>query len=113
VILGAAGVGLVVLRQAAARRRELALLVAVGLPRRQLWHYWMAEYLYLLLAGLVAGVLPALVAMQPALRSLGQELPVGVMAAVIAAMGATGALGITAAVLATTRLPLPAALRGE
>ncbi len=113
VILGAAGVGLVVLRQAAARRRELALLVAVGLPRRQLWHYWMAEYLYLLLAGLVAGVLPALVAMQPALRSLGQELPVGVMAAVIAAMGATGVLGITAAVLATTRLPLPAALRGE
>ena len=113
VILGAAGVGLVVLRQATVRRRELALLAAVGVPRRQVWRYWMAEYLYLLLAGLVAGVLPALVAMQPALRALGQELPVGLMAVVIAAMGATGVLGITAAVLATTRLPLTAALRGE
>jgi putative ABC transport system permease protein len=111
--LGAAGVGLVVLRQAATRRHELALFGALGLPVWQVWRYWMAEYLYLLVAGLTAGVLPALVAMQPALRTLGQELPLGVMAAVILSMGLTGLLGITIAVRATTRLPLPAALRGE
>jgi hypothetical protein len=112
-VLGAAGVGVVVLRQAATRRRELALFEALGLPVWQVWRYWMAEYLYLLVAGLTAGVLPALVAMQPALRTLGQALPVGVMAGVILAMGCTGLLGITLAVRATTRLPLPAALRGE
>ena len=113
VVLGAAGMGLVVLRNAAARRGELALLRAVGVPPRQVLLYLLVEYIYVLLAGLLAGVVPALVAVQPAMRSLGQGLPVGTMAAVIGAMGLSGLLGILAAVIVATRRPLLEALRGE
>ena len=113
VILGAAGVGLVVLRNAAARRGELAVLRALGVPPRQVLLYLLVEHVYVLLAGLVAGVVPALVAVQPAMRSLGQGMPVGAMVAIIAAMFAAGLLGIFAAVLAASRTQLIEALRGE
>jgi len=113
VILGAAGVGLVVLRNAAARRGELAVLRAVGVPSQQVLLYLVVEYVYVLLAGLTAGVVPALVAVQPAMRNLGQGIPVGTMAAIIAAMAISGLLGTLAAVLAATRMPLIEALRGE
>ena len=113
VVLGAAGVGLVVLRNAAARRGELAVLRAVGVPPRQVLAYLMVEYVYVLLAGLAAGVVPALVAVQPAMRSLGQGMPVGAMAAIIAAMMLAGLLGTCAAVQAAARMPLMEALRGE
>ena len=113
VVLGAAGVGLVVLRNAAARRGELALLRAVGVPPRKVLLYLMVEYVYVLLAGLTAGVVPALVAVQPAMRSLGQGMPIGAMAAMIAAMVLAGLLGTCAAVWAAARTPLIEALRGE
>ena len=113
VILGAAGVGLVVLRNAAARRGELAVLRAVGVPSHQVLLYLVVEYVYVLLAGLTAGVVPALVAVQPAMRNLGQGMPVGTMAAIIAAMAISGLLGTLAAVLAAARMPLIEALRGE
>jgi len=113
VVLGAAGVGLVVLRNAAARRRELAILRALGIPPRQTLQYLLAEYVYLLLGGLLAGVLPALVAVQPAMRNLRQEMPVGLMALLMGGMFASGLLGVLAAVLAASRMRLAEALRGE
>ncbi len=113
VVLGAAGVGLVVLRNAAVRRRELAILRALGIPPRQTLQYLLAEYIYLLLGGLVAGVVPALVAVQPAMRNLGHAMPIGLMVLLIGAMFTSGLLGVLAAVLAASRMRLAAALRGE
>lgn len=112
-VLGAAGTGLVVFRNAAARRRELAILRAVGLPPRQILGYLAAEHLYLVGGGLAAGIIPALVAVHPAIVRLGQELPVGLMATLIVAMIAAGLLGTLAAVSASSRLRLIEALRGE
>jgi hypothetical protein len=113
VVLGAAGVGLVVLRNAAVRRGELAVLRAVGVPSRTVLMYLVAEYVYVLVAGLVAGVVPALLAVQPAMRNLGQAMPVGVMALLIGAMFASGLVGMLAAVIAASRMRLLEALRGE
>jgi len=113
VVLGAAGVGLVVLRNAVARRGELAVLRAVGLPARTVLSYLLAEHVFILLSGLAAGAAPALVAVQPAMRGLGQEMPFGAMAALIAAMVTAGLLGTVAAVLAASRMRLMEALRGE
>jgi ABC-type antimicrobial peptide transport system permease subunit len=112
-VLGAVGTGLVVFRNAAARRRELAILRAVGLPPRQILGYLAAEHLYLVGGGLAAGIIPALVAVHPAIVRLGQELPVGLMATLIVAMIAAGLLGTLAAVSASSRLRLIEALRGE
>ena len=113
VVLGAAGVGLVVLRNAAARRSELAVLRAVGTPLRKVLLYLLMEHITVLLAGLLAGIVPALVAVQPAMRGLGQGMPVGAMTAIIAAMIVAGLLGTLAAVRIVARFPLVEALRGE
>ena len=113
VVLGAVGVGLVVLRNAAARRGELAVLRAVGVPSRKVLAYLAAEYVYVVLAGLVAGAVPALLAVRPAMNNLGQQMPVGAMAWLIAAMFASGLLGTFAAVIAASRMHLMEALRGE
>ena len=113
VILGAAGVGLVVLRNLAARRGELAVLRVLGVPSQRVMLYLLAEYAYLLLAGMLAGILPALVAVQPAMRSLGQAMPVVAMSVIIVAMAISGLLGVAAAVWAATRMPMLDALRGE
>jgi len=111
--LGAAGTGLVVWRNVLARRRELAVLRAVGIPSSRLLAYLLAEHLYLLLAGLGAGTLSALVSVQPAMRTLHAEMPVQAMAAMIAAMLIAGFIGILAAVRAASRTELLQALRGE
>lgn len=113
VALGAAGVGLVVLRNAAARRGELAVLRALGLSSRQVFAYLVSEHVYVLLAGLAAGVAPAVVAVQPAMRSLGPGMPVGAMALILATMFASGLLGTIGAVLTASRMRLVEAMRGE
>lgn len=113
VVLGAAGVGLVALRNAAARRGELAVLRALGVPPRQMVKYLAAEYAYVLLFGGMAGILPALLAVQPVMRTLGQEMPVGLMALLIAAIATSGAAGTFAAVIAAARMRIAGALRGE
>lgn len=113
VVLGAAGVGLVVLRNAGVRRGEMAVLRAIGVPPRLLFKYLLAEYGYLLLGGLAAGVVPALVAVQPVMRQLGQQMPVGTMALLIAAMVLSGVAGTCAAVLSASRMSIIEALHGE
>jgi len=113
VVLGAAGMGLIMMRNAAARRNELAILRAVGLSPRRILAYLAAEHVYVLCAGLVAGIVPALVAVQPAVRSLGHGMPIGAMTIIIVAIFVSGLLGTCAAVLAVSRMRLIEALRGE
>ncbi len=82
-LLGTAGLSLVILRGVEERRSEFALLAAVGVARRSVVRLLAAEYGLLVAAGLVSGILPALVAIQPAARSLGGALPWRTMAVAI------------------------------
>ncbi|MHB1310120.1 MAG: FtsX-like permease family protein, partial [Limisphaerales bacterium] len=74
-ILGSIGLGVVVLRNVLERRGELAVLLAVGLRREVLRRMVLIEHGALLAAGLVVGVLAALVAVAPALLAPGQSVP--------------------------------------
>jgi hypothetical protein len=114
VVLGAAGMALVLLRNVSERRGELALLRAIGVSRGGLRRYLLAEHLWLLLAGALAGVLPALLAIQPAMRNLAQPLPLGSLAAVIVGLLLSGvAWTLAAALWALRGERLWPALRGE
>ena len=84
------------LRNALERRRELALLRAVGYGRSALTRLVLAEHGLLLAAGLGIGVASALVAIAPAALERGAHLPVvslTVLAVAIAAVGLVGLAG--------------------
>src|SRR5262249_15943337 len=76
-LLGSAGLGIVVLRNVLERRGELGLLVAVGFRRRALHRLVLSEHGALLAFGLLIGILAAIIAVLPALLSPGKALPYG------------------------------------
>jgi putative ABC transport system permease protein len=73
-LLGSAGLGVVVLRNVLERRGELAAMMAVGFTRRRLHSLVLGEHVYLLVLGLAAGLLAATVAVLP--PALTQAVPV-------------------------------------
>ncbi|MEM6674094.1 MAG: ABC transporter permease, partial [Planctomycetota bacterium] len=68
-LLGSIGLGLVVLRNTQERRGELALMSAVGFSPAGVRRVVLAEYGWLLVAGLAVGVLASLLAVVPLLVS--------------------------------------------
>jgi ABC-type antimicrobial peptide transport system permease subunit len=104
-LLGSAGLGIVVLRNVLERRAELALLLAVGLRRGRVQRLVMAEHAALLALGLLVGIVAASVAVLPALLSPRGGLPLGSLALTL---GGVVLFGLLSTLLAT-RL----ALRGH
>src|SRR5579871_944840 len=112
-VLGTIGLGAIVLRNVLERRKELALLRAVGYRPRDLARIVLVENLLLLLLGLVTGTACAMLAVAPAIASRGGHLPI---ASLITLLGAVLTVGIGASILATSaalRSPLLPALRSE
>ena len=78
-LLGSAGLGVVVLRNVQERRGELGLLVALGFRRRALHWLVLSEHGALLAFGLIVGTGAAALAVTPALLSPGAALPFGTL----------------------------------
>jgi len=112
-LLGSAGVGIVLMRNVLERRGELALLRAVGLPRGALRRLVLVEHLALTLLGVGVGVVAGLVAVVPALRSPGAEVPYGLLAATLGAVALAGYVWTGLAAGVALRAPLLPALRSE
>ena len=112
-VLGTVGLAAILLRNVLERRRELALLRAVGYRPSHLATIVLAENLLLLLLGLATGTVCALLAIAPAISSRGGRLPVASLSLLLAAVLATGVGASLAATRAALRSPLLAALRSE
>ena len=112
-LLGSAGLGVVVLRNVLERRGELGLLVAVGFRKRLLQRLVMSEHGALLGAGLSIGIVAAAVAVLPAILSPGTQLPYGSLALTLAAVLLNGLLWTWLATGYALRGNLLAALRNE
>jgi putative ABC transport system permease protein len=112
-LLGSLGLGIVVLRNVMERRGELALLRAVGFRNRSLQWLVLSEHWLLLLLGLACGVVAGLVAVLPALRSPGADVPYGSLTLTLSAILLNGALWTWLAAKLALRGPLLAALRNE
>lgn len=99
-LLGTVGLAAVMFRNVLERRRELALLRAVGYDRSRISLMIVAEAMLLLVAGLAAGVLCAALAVAPAwLHQGGSRSPAGllVLLAIVVAAGLISALAATRA----------------
>jgi ABC-type antimicrobial peptide transport system permease subunit len=97
-LLGTIGLAAVMFRNVLERRRELALLRAVGYDRRRVSQMILAEAVLLLGAGVGAGVLSAALAVAPAWAGRSGAGP-GLMLAAL--LGAVIVAGVVSSVLAT------------
>ncbi len=112
-LLGSAGLGVVVLRNVLERRGELGLLLAVGFRRRSLQRLVLSEHGALLGAGLGLGIAAAAVAVLPAILSPGMRLPYLSLALTLAAVLLNGLFWTWLATVYALRGNLLAALRNE
>jgi putative ABC transport system permease protein len=112
-VLGSVGLGLVVLRNMLERRGELAMLRAVGFDKGRLGRMVFYEHWPLCLAGLMCGVVAALVAVFPALQSRGGQVPLAGLLVTMAAIAISGAVWVWLAETLALRGRLLDALRHE
>jgi putative ABC transport system permease protein len=112
-VLGTVGLAAVLLRNVLERRRELALLRAVGYRARDLAVMVLAENASLLVIGLVVGTGCAAVAVAPAVYLRGGHLPTASLAVLLGLVLATGVAASLIATAATLRSSLLEALRSE
>ena len=112
-LLGTFGLATVMFRNVLERRRELALLRAVGYTGRDLSIMILAETLLLLASGLVAGAGCAIIAIAPAWAAHGGGAPGPGLLILLACVLAAGLFSGAAATRAALRGRLLPALRAE
>ena len=112
-LLGTLGLAAVLLRNVLERRRELALLRAVGYRSTHLSVMVIAENAFLLFVGLVTGTVCAVLAIAPAWLERGGQWPVASLGGLLVAVAATGLAASVLATVAAWRLPLLDSLRAE
>jgi ABC-type antimicrobial peptide transport system permease subunit len=112
-VLGTVGLGAILLRNVLERRRELALLRAVGYRPKHLVAIVLAENLLVLLLGVATGTVCALLAIVPEASLRGGHLPAVSLGLLLAAILATGTTASLAATAAALQSPLLTALRSE
>jgi len=112
-LLGSIGLGIVVMRNVMERRSEFALLRAVGFKKHSLRWLVLSEHWLLLLLGLACGVIAGLVAVLPALRSPGADIPYVSLTLTLLAVVLSGIIWTWLATMLALRGPLLAALRNE
>ncbi|MDQ3213913.1 MAG: ABC transporter permease [Acidobacteriota bacterium] len=112
-VLGTFGLAAIMFRNVLERRRELALLRAVGYDARRIGAMMMAEATLLLGVGLAAGAGSAVLAVAPAWFSRGGVRPGAGLLALLLAVAAAGLLSSFIATRAALRGNMLEALRAE
>jgi putative ABC transport system permease protein len=112
-LLGTIGLAAVMFRNVLERRRELALLRAVGFDARNVSRMILAESAFLLCAGLAAGALCAAIAIAPAWLGRGGAMPGRGLLFLFAAVAVSGVLSSLVATRAALSGRMLDALRAE
>ena len=112
-LLGTLGLGAILLRNVLERRRELALLRAVGYEGRALGLMVIAESVLLLIAGIGIGTVSAVIAVLPAFLTRGTSFPIVSTLLVLAGVLVTGLVASALATRAAAATPLLASLKTE
>lgn len=113
VLLGTAGIGVLIARHVLERRGELGLMQALGFKAGALRWLVLGEHAVLLVIGVVLGVATAALAVIPQLIGAGGSLPVAFLGQLIAAVLGFGLLVCVIAVTSAVRGNLTEAVRRE
>jgi putative ABC transport system permease protein len=112
-LLGSAGLGIVVARNVLERRREFGLLEAIGYTPAQLRSLVFAEHRWLIVAALGIGAGSALIAVLPGIFQKGAGFPWGNLALLFGGMAALSVFWTWLATRLSLRGSLLGALRNE
>jgi hypothetical protein len=112
-LLGSAGLGIVVARNVFERRREFGLLEAVGFTPHMLRRLVFAEHRWLIIGALGIGAVSALTAVWPRLSAQAAHFPWGGILTLLAGMALLGAFWAWLATRLALRGSQLAALRNE
>jgi ABC-type antimicrobial peptide transport system permease subunit len=112
-LLGTFGLAAVLLRNVLERRKEMALLRAIGYNSNHFALMVIAENLFLLLCGLLTGAACAVLAIAPAFLSRGGHFVSLSLGLLLLAVFVTGLCASVLATFAALRSPLLPALRAE
>jgi hypothetical protein len=112
-LLGGIGLGAVQLRNIFERRRELALLRAIGFRRQTLVGLVIREMVLVIGVGLVMGTLPAAIAVGPSVVAERAALPVTSLMSAVGVTILAGIAGGLFGVIALLRIPFLEVLRRE
>jgi ABC-type lipoprotein release transport system permease subunit len=113
VLLGTAGIGVLVARHVMERQGELGLMQAMGFLPSRLRSMIVGEHGALIIAGVVCGVLSAALAVWPSLQQSSQDLPLGFMVKLVAAIVVFGLVVCAVATAMALRGRLVEAIRKE
>lgn len=111
-ITGIAGLGFVLMRNYNRRKREFALMIATGFTPKKIRKSVFSEQLMILFAGVVSGVIPAIVATLPSLRS-NHEIPWIYLSVIVLAIFFTGLLAVMLSLRSIREKNLITALRKD
>ncbi len=92
-ITGIAGLGFVLLRNYNRRKREFALMLATGFPSSRVKKMVFSEQMLILFAGIISGIIPAIVATLPSLRT-NHEIPWLYLTIIVLVIFLTGAIAV-------------------
>ena len=111
-IIGIAGLGFIILRNYNQRKKEFALMLAVGFTKRKIQMMILSEQILILLAGVSTGVIAALVSTLPSIMN-SPDIPWIYLCMMIFAIVATGLVVILLTIRSIMRDSLIASLKKE
>jgi putative ABC transport system permease protein len=112
-LLGTVGLGAVLARNVLERKRELALLRAVGYSPRHIRIMVLSESFALVLPGVLLGTISAVLAVTPAIRERAQAVPIVELGGLLIAVVITGVAASLFAVRLAAAIPVVPALKSE
>ncbi len=93
-LIGTIGLAALMLRNIIERRGEISLLRALGYPEKMILRTLMSEYLFLLVLGVCAGFLSAMIGVIPFIITTQRETSFGFLLAALLIIGAAGAVSV-------------------
>ena len=111
-IIGIAGLGFVLLKNYNQRKREFALMLAIGYQVKKIRKMILSEQMLILFAGVISGIISALVATLPSIKN-SPDLPWLFMIGMIGAILLTGLLTLIISVRSVTKNSLTESLKKE
>lgn len=112
-LVGTLGLATVMVRNVLERRREIAMLRALGFRGGRIARLILTENTALLMWGLLAGTVSALTAMLPHLRSTGADVPWEELAVTLVAVAVVGMVSAVVPIRAALRVTVRDVLVGE